>query len=517
MAVKRKPKASSISLRALEEATAGLRRLHRLKGQRPQQSFKIVAPPPGVLPDDAEPLAMDSALSTWAIAGMRGFDGWHEGMSFIGYPELAVLAQRAEYRVVSETIAEEQTRKWIRFASRADDDDGNKVERIQQLEEFLKRIGLKRETKRLLEQDGFFGRSHLYLDTGATDDPDELKLSIGDGRDKASAAKVTPKHPLLAVRTVEAVWCYPTNYNSIDPLKPDWYTPSSWFSMGKQVHSSRLIRYVAREVPDMLKPAYSFGGLSMSQMLRPYVDNWLRTRQSVADIISSFSVFVLMTNLMQSLESGGDQLFRRAELFNTLRDNAGVMMLDKDTEDFKNVSASLATLDVLQAQTQEHMAAVARIPLVKLLGIQPAGLNADSETSLRAFYDTVAGAQEKLDPIMDAVIGFAHLSLWGEIDEDITWEWMPLRELTEKEEADINKTRAETGEILIGDGTLHPEEERKRLAADPTSRYDDIDVEDVPEPEDEEIEPKNVRERVIGSAEPGKQEEVEPAGRKEAA
>ncbi|WP_198327721.1 hypothetical protein [Mesorhizobium sp. WSM1497] len=36
-----------------------------------------------------------------------------------------------------------------------------------------------------------------------------------------------------------------------------------------------------------MKPTYSFGGLSLSQMVKPYVDNWLETRQSVNDIISA--------------------------------------------------------------------------------------------------------------------------------------------------------------------------------------------------------------------------------------
>ena len=39
------------------------------------------------------------------------------------------------------------------------------------------------------------------------------------------------------------------------------------------------------------------------------------------------------------------------------------------------------------------MAAISRIPLVKLLGIQPAGLNASSEGELIAFEDWIASFQ----------------------------------------------------------------------------------------------------------------------------
>jgi hypothetical protein len=53
--------------------------------------------------------------------------------------------------------------------------------------------------------------------------------------------------------------------------------------MGTEVHASRMPAFVGHPVPDMLKPAYSFGGLSLSQMAKPYVDIWLQTRESVGD------------------------------------------------------------------------------------------------------------------------------------------------------------------------------------------------------------------------------------------
>ena len=40
--------------------------------------------------------------------------------------------------------------------------------------------------------------------------------------------------------------------------------------MGRQVHTSRILTFIGRPVPDLLKPAYSFGGLSLVQL--GYVD-----------------------------------------------------------------------------------------------------------------------------------------------------------------------------------------------------------------------------------------------------
>jgi hypothetical protein len=271
--------------------------------------------------------------------------------------------------------------------------------------------------------------------------------------------------------------------------------------MGKRVHASRLLTFVGRPVPDILKPAYGFGGLSLNQIARPYVDNWLQTRQSVNDIIHAFSVMVLMTDMGsqlqasdQSMPGEGSDLFARLDMFNLLRDNRGVFAIDKEGEDFKNIAVPLSTLDQLQAQAQEHMASVSRIPLVKLLGISPHGLNASSEGELKAFYDTIAAFQEQFfRPNLTKVMHFAMLNLWGEVDDEITFKFEPLEELNAKEQAEMRKIEAETDDILVnGANALHPEEVRKRVASDPESPYADIDVADAPDAPDDDASPLNL-------------------------
>lgn len=421
-------------------------------------------------------LAMDSVSADaveWASNGLPSDFDLVE--SFMGYPALAMLAQRPEYRRITETIANEMTRKGFELQSRGDDDKSEKIARIQSA---IDKLGVLPALKEAAEHDGFFGRGHIFLDFG-DDDQTELLTSVGDGRNQTSVNKVR-KGSFQRVKTVEPVWCYPSTYNSNDPLAPDWYRPREWTVLGKTVHSSRLLTFIAREVPDLLKPAYAFGGLSMSQMAKPYVDNWLKTRQSVADIVSAFSVFVLSTNMAETLnagQEGEDNFFRRIDLFNGTRDNRGLMVVDKDREAFQNVSAPLSGLDHLQAQAQEHMGAVSGIPLVKLTGISPSGLNASSEEEMECFYTWIGSQQETLfTPNLRKIIDFVQLSEFGEVDPDITFRWLPLKEMSEQQLAEIRRTDAETGRTLIESGAIKREEERQRVAADPDSPYTAIDI-----------------------------------------
>lgn len=495
--------------------------------------FQVAQHPPAVTPPSrAHRMAMDDNIN-WAAAAWDGaFMGAtvNEGLLFLGYPYLAELAQRPEYRVISDTLATEMTRKWIKLRAtgdQSDDDDDKaagpdpdgaervepepsradaraKASRIKAIEDELERLQVRDRFCDLAAQDGYFGRSHLYLDYGHNiDDREqagELAISIGDGRDRRSQTLIgNAKRKLREVRTVEAVWTYPMGYNAINPLRPNWYAPQTWYVMGQEIHASRLLTFVGRPVPDMLKPAYSFGGLSMSQLAKPYVDIWLTTRQSIADLIHAFSVMVLCTDLSTMMQDASDSssLMGRVTLFNNMRDNKGLMVLNKNTEDFKNVSASLAGLHELQAQAQEHMASVARIPLVKFTGISPSGLNASSEGEMRAFYDTIAAMQNRFfRPNLNRVINLIQLGLFGEIDPEITYDFVPLWELTEKERAEQRKADAETAQVHIDSGVLSPEEERRRIANDPDSPYSGLDPDDVPDLLDEEaqgLEPEGGR------------------------
>ena len=272
-----------------------------------------------------------------------------------------------------------------------------------------------------------------------------------------------------------------------------------WFVMGKSVHATRFLTIVAREVPDILKPAYGFGGLSLSQLCQPYVDTWLRTRGNVADLVHQFNVFVLKTNMGVELPGGSGaapgglvqadvgSLDGRVAAFNYYRNNLGTFVLDKDSEDFANVAAPITGLDRIQAQAFEFVVAMAGQPMVKFAGIQPSGLNASSEGEIRVFYDSIHAAQEDhiRDPLQ-TVIDFIQLDAFGDIDESIRFSFEPLWAMSEKEIADIRKVEADTDNVYIDAGVLSPQDVRTRVAADLDSGYHGLDADDLPDLEEEE-------------------------------
>src|SRR5262249_34643137 len=87
-------------------------------------------------------IAQDSQVS--ATFGWAGGDPFFQGAAadgvvFLGYSYLATLAQRAEYRVVTETIASEMTREWIELKVASDEQP--KIDRKKAIEDELDRLG----------------------------------------------------------------------------------------------------------------------------------------------------------------------------------------------------------------------------------------------------------------------------------------------------------------------------------------------------------------------------------------
>ena len=448
------------------------------RGVAVPQIFQAYTPMPGVIPKRYVKMAMDDAASftTWAEASIG--DLIRQGLTFLGYPLLAEMSQRPEYRRISDVFATEATREWIEIKATGDSD---KTEKIKALEKELDRLDLRGVFRSALMMDGYFGRAHIYIDTGATRRPAELKTPICDAKGDLTPIKIK-KGSIRALKAVEPSWTYPVRYNSNDPLADDWYRSEAWFVMGKEVHSSRLLTLISRPVPDILKPAYAFGGLSLTQMARPYVDKWLRTQQSVSDLLYSFSLMILKTNMQTQLQGGAEEgLLARAMLFNLFRNNRSMMLVDNEDEEVENVAAPLSTLDTLQAQSQEHVGSAMAIPNIKYTGIQPAGLNASSDGELRVWYDGIKAYQEGHRDNLTWIIQAVQISIWGAIDEDITFVFKPLVVLSEKERADLEKTKAETDDILVnGVGALSPDDSRARIAGDPLSAYEGIDPKGAP-------------------------------------
>lgn len=437
---------------------------------RTPHTFKAPALPPGVVPPEGERSPKHLALDSASMQGLYGYlnQGILCGMGFPGYQALAELSQKSEYRAPAETTATEIMRRGFELTG---DNAGDKSKKIKELTQDLKDFGIREHLTKIIHHEYFFGRAQLLV---------SMKTSGKNGTKLPLLLKpeTVAVGSLKGFAPVEPMWTSPLAWNAQDPSAPDFYKPTSWYVLGKEWHSTRCLTFIGRELPDMLKPAYNFSGISMSQLIEPYVQRWLQTVDNVAAIIRNYSKLGLKTNMQQALageRGAAADLVKRLQLYIQAASSRGILAIDKNAEEMFLLNTPLSGLHELQAQSQEHMSGPTHIPLVKMFGVTPAGLNATSEGEIAVWYDWCDAFRKSfLGLHLDSIVKLLQLNRYGKIDDGITIKWPSLSDPTEVERSTIRKTDADTAAAYITVGVVTNEEVRQRLQDDPDSGYDNL-------------------------------------------
>jgi hypothetical protein len=451
---------------------------------------------PSVVPQGETPaIAMDSCSSIYSYAseGVPNFYG-----TFMGYPALAALSQSSDYRAVAETTATEMTREWGRFKidepdiEQSDDMTAAELEaykesksaesaarqmKINKINDAFDEYGIRSLVRKAIEVEMGMGRAQIYIKLGDAQKDENPFLLNNVGVKKGS---------LKGFRLIEPMWSTPSVYNANDPTAEDFYKPTQWFVLGKSVHSDRLMTLIMRPVPDMLKPAYNFGGISMFQLMKPYVERYQRTADSISWVVQAFSLTILKTDMSGILADGESDanLWMRAGMFNRYKENSGMMLLDKESEEIDQINTPLSGLHELLSKSQEQMAGPSHTPLVKLLGVTQSGLGSGAEGEITVYRDYIMAQNEAhVRPIIKKIADLVQLDLFGEVDPAIVWEFNPLEQLNGKELAETQEIKMRTAKDGVDGNIISPQEARKALSKDEQSPFSGIDIDDVPSAE----------------------------------
>ena len=213
-----------------------------------------------------------------------------------------------------------------------------------------------------------------------------------------------------------------------------------------RIHSSRLIWFRGSTEPDDM-----FAGQSVLQhCYQPIIDSEVILAHAQALVGEAKLDVIKVRDLASTLstESGMRRLQKRYSEGLALKSILGVTLIDSASEEWDRKQVSFAHLPELIQQRLEIVAAAARMPVTKLLGQSPGGMNATGESDLRNYYDMISGrretglrsALERLDRLLLAHAGAtipAH-----------AYNWNPLYQLDEVQAAEAALKRAQA--VAIG-------------------------------------------------------------------
>lgn len=371
----------------------------------------------------------------------------------IGYPELAKLSSCDD--IISKAIdilTRECLSKWghinVEISDATLNDEARQAkanEIIEYLENRLKELNIRSILYTACKKAFGFGGVGIYLAfKGNQDLTKEVVIS-----------KETKDNKLIDIRVVEPWLFAPSQVNFSNPLESDYMKPKSWYVTGAgMVHNSRLLTFEFFEVTDLIKPLYNFMGISLCQLMVDKVKSADSIRQSLSDMFLRFRTAVIKTPALMSADK--EELKQRIELINMSENNFGKLLL-RDDESIENVITPISGYDKIQAQAYEVIAAAAGIPINKLFGQTPTGLNNSGLYDLQSFYDTIQGYQnttilpliEKILNILANEIGF---------NGNVSFEFESPMKLSALDESNQANTEADFYTKLINAGVISQDE-----------------------------------------------------------
>lgn len=274
---------------------------------------------------------------------------------------------------------------------------------------------------------------------------------------------------------VDPYWCSP-ELDGVASAQPDtmhFYEPTWWQINGRRYHRSHLAIFKNSDVVDILKPAYLYGGVPVPQLIMERVYGAERTANEAPLLALTKRTTVYKTDVAEAT-SKFTQFSQKIMRWVRFHNNYGIRVIGENDE-ISQTDTSLADLDAVIMSQYQLVAAGAEVPSTKLLGTAPKGFNATGEYDESSYHENLESLQtHDLTPLVERHHQLVLKSL-GVTDVVTTISWEPLDSPTAKEYAEINKIKAETGNLLVTAGAIDGQDERRRVANDKNSDYADIE------------------------------------------
>ncbi len=240
---------------------------------------------------------------------------------------------------------------------------------------------------------------------------------------------------------------------------PEFYTirSDSHGMRGQQVHHSRCVRIIGHKLPYWQAVIEQMWGISIFERLFDRMSFFdVATTGSAQLVYRAWVRTLKMKNFRGLVAQGGKALQGVVAQLHFMRRFAnleGVQVIDSEDEMEILQSPAFSGLAEAMLHFGEQLSGALQIPLVRLFGQSPAGLNATGESDLRNYADNVKKEQRSvLGPDVLKIHKAAAYSCGVRPPEDYGVDFLPLYQLTEKERGEIAERKTNAISQAYNDG-----------------------------------------------------------------
>jgi phage-related protein (TIGR01555 family) len=341
---------------------------------------------------------------------------------------------------IVNAVADDMTREWLHVTF-----DGEELGTT--IEQAEKRFALKRKTNEALKWSRLYGGAVIIIGTR------DRNLA------KPLDVKNVRKGDLRYLHVVDRWRLSPAGSLNRDLESPNFGMPDSYVLAEStvQVHHTRVLRFNGEKLPYFAWLRNAMWDDSVLQHVMDSLMNCDTTTQAIATMMFESNVDVVKSEGLADVlarKDGEAVLTKRFQVAALLKSFNRMLLLD-GTESYEKKQNSFANLDKVIQQFMIDVSGAADIPMTRLFGTSATGMNATGDNDVRNYYDMVSAKQEaELRPQLEYLYEVLVRSELGHMPEDFRFDFNPLWQLSETEQATVEKTRAERDQVYLNAGVV---------------------------------------------------------------
>jgi len=228
----------------------------------------------------------------------------------------------------------------------------------------------------------------------------------------------------------------------------------------QKVHHTRVIRFTGRKLPFWEDQAEVGWGAAELEHVFDELAKRDNTSWNIASLVFQSNVLVNKVNGLDQLNSlvdaqGQQDFYNLKTAQNQMRSNSAMMLIGEQ-DDITALQYTFAGLNDIYESFMMDVAGAAEIPVTRLFGRSPAGLNATGDGDLQNYYDLIAQQQESvLKPKINKLMPVMFMSEFGYIPDDLGIKFNPVKTPSDEEMAEVVGKKTDSIEKVYTAGIIN--------------------------------------------------------------
>ncbi len=262
---------------------------------------------------------------------------------------------------------------------------------------------------------------------------------------------------------------------------------------GKNIHYSRCLRLIGVDLPYWQRVQENLWGISVFERIYDRMVALDSATQGSAQLVyKSFLRTYKMKGMTNLMSMGGDDgirtVMRKMDMVRRYQNNEGLTVIDAEDDVTAQTSNAFTGISEVILQMAQQLSGTLQIPLVRMFGQSPAGLNSTGESDLRTYYDGIAQKQERMLRLpLDWMYRLIAQSKGIVLPADFSWTFRPLWQMDEIQKSEVSARDATSIAEMTDLGIIDRPTALRELKQNSrtTGRFDNITDEMITEAEQE--------------------------------